>query len=143
MTFTPDGDRLAALDEERRVVWWRVDDERRDGLTRSIADATGVLGVAPDGTLVVNLVGDVGLFAPDDAEPLGRLRQTSGDSLRIAQVQGDRLRLLSDKDDRTLHLSPATWHTTLCAALPGPNSRTQRDRLDLDMARDTAPCPSH
>ncbi|MFC9957557.1 trypsin-like peptidase domain-containing protein [Streptomyces nigra] len=142
VTFTPDGDRLAALDEERRVVWWRVDDERRDGLTRSIADATGVLGVAPDGTLVVNLVGDVGLFAPDDAEPLGRLRQTSGDSLRIAQVQGDRLRLLSDKDDRTLHLSPATWHTTLCAALPGPNSRTQRDRLDLDMARDTAPCPS-
>jgi len=142
VTFTPDGDRLAVLDEDRRVVWWRVDAERRDGLTRSIADATGLLGVAPDGTLVVNLVGDVGLFSPDDAEPLGRLRQTSGDSLRTARLRGDRLRLLSDKDDRTLALSPTTWHTRLCAALPGPNSRAQRERPTLEMARRTNPCPS-
>ncbi|MGW4085991.1 nSTAND1 domain-containing NTPase [Streptomyces sp. NPDC004822] len=142
VTFTPDGDRLAVLDEDRRVVWWRVDAERRDGLTRSIADATGLLGVAPDGTLVVNLVGDVGLFSPDDAEPLGRLRQTSGDSLRTARLRGDRLRLLSDKDDRTLALSPTTWHTRLCAALPGPNSRAQRERPALEMARQPDPCPS-
>jgi hypothetical protein len=142
VVFAPDGDRLAVLDEDRRVVWWRVDDERRDGLTRSVADATGLLGVAPDGTLVVNLVGDVGLFSADDADPLGRLQQTSGDGLRAVQVRGDTLRLLTDKDDRTLHLSPAAWHDTLCAALDGPNSRGQRERPDLDMARETAPCPT-
>ncbi|WCH92558.1 trypsin-like peptidase domain-containing protein [Streptomyces moderatus] len=141
VAFTPDGDRLAALDEDERVVWWRVDDESRDGLTRSIADATGLLGVAPDGTLVVNLVGDVGLFSSDDAEPLGRLQQTSGDSLRAVQVRGDALRLLTDKDDRTFHLDPAMWHETLCAALDGPNSPDQLKRPELDMARETKPCP--
>lgn len=141
VVFTPDGDRLAALDEERRVVWWRVDDERPDGLTRSVADATGLLGVAPDGTLVVNLVGDVGLFTSDDAEPLGRLK-AANESLRAVHLRGDTLRLLTDKDDRTLHLSPAAWHDTLCAALDGPNSRGQRERPGLDMARETAPCPA-
>ncbi|MEU0197995.1 MULTISPECIES: trypsin-like peptidase domain-containing protein [unclassified Streptomyces] len=140
VVFTPDGNRLAAFDEERRVVWWDVDGERPEEPTRAIDDATGFLGVAPDGTLLVVSSG-VSLVSPDDAEPLGQLN--GGDeNLHAARITGDTLHLVTDKAARTLRLSPAAWHDTLCAALDGPNSPSQRNRPVLDMARNTPPCPS-
>ncbi|MFF8673072.1 trypsin-like peptidase domain-containing protein [Streptomyces sp. NPDC015242] len=140
VVFTPDGNRLAALDQERRVVWWDVDGERREEPTRSISGATGFLGVAPDGTLLVHGAG-VSLVSPDDGESLGRL-EDGGENVHAARIEGDTLHLVTEKGARTLRLSPSAWHDTLCAALEGPNTRAQRARPVLDMAKDTPPCPS-
>ncbi|MFE0471603.1 trypsin-like peptidase domain-containing protein [Streptomyces sp. NPDC058947] len=140
VVFTPDGERLAALDEERRVVWWDVDAERPEEPTRAVDDATGFLGVAPDGTLLVHGAG-LSLVSPDDAEPLGHLN-TGGENLHAARIDGDTLHLVTEKGSRTLRLSPSVWHETLCAALDGPNSPAQRRRPVLDLAKDTPPCPS-
>lgn len=142
LVFTPDGDRLATFDAERRVVWWSVADGRRQAPTRFIADASGLLGLTPDGTLVTAQAGaEAGLYSPDDAEPLGVLKG-SGYGLHAARVSGDTLHLVSDKGTRALRLSPDAWYDTLCGALQGPNSRAQRDRPELDVARSTPPCPS-
>ncbi|MBD2817451.1 hypothetical protein ID867_03265 [Streptomyces parvulus] len=96
----------------------------------------------PDGTLVTAQAGaEAGLYSPDDAEPLGVLKG-SGYGLHAARVSGDTLHLVSDKGTRALRLSPDAWYDTLCGALEGPNSRAQRDRPELDVARSTPPCPS-
>ncbi|MET9715367.1 trypsin-like peptidase domain-containing protein [Streptomyces rochei] len=142
VVFVPGGDRLAALDEQQRVVWWDVDDEEAQEPTRGLGEAVGLLGVAPDGTLLAALGGaDAGLYSPEDAEPLGVLKG-SGYGLHAARVSGDTLHLVSDKGTRALRLSPDAWYDTLCGALEGPNSRAQRDRPELDVARSTPPCPS-
>ncbi|MER5223105.1 hypothetical protein [Streptomyces flaveus] len=52
MTFRADGDRLAALGLDRRVEWWRVDDEHRAGRTRPLPGGGGLLGITANGTLV-------------------------------------------------------------------------------------------
>ncbi|PZT68982.1 hypothetical protein DN402_16495 [Streptomyces sp. SW4] len=141
VVFAPDGDRLAALDEQQRVVWWRVDEEKAAAPGRAIGDATGLLGVAPDGTLVVTRVGDAGLYSPDGGEPLGLLSGVGYDIL-AARITGDTLVLVTDKADRRIRLSPDAWYDTLCAALDGPNSPAQRGRPELEPARDTPPCPA-
>ncbi|MGW5131203.1 nSTAND1 domain-containing NTPase [Streptomyces sp. NPDC004135] len=139
VVFTPDGDRLAAFDADRRVVWWDVDREHPRQPTRAVADATGFLGVAPDGTLAVAAAG-VSLVSPDDAEPLGHLKD-GGENLHAVRIHGDTLHLATDKGTRALRLSPDAWHETLCAALDGPNSAAQNGRPVLEAAKDTPPCP--
>jgi hypothetical protein len=142
VAFGPGGERLAALGEDCRVTWWRVDDERTDGdRTRSIMDATGLLGVASDGPLIVNFTGEIGLFSPESGELLGRLEQPVTSTLATWRLTGDALRMLSGEDDRTVSLSPTRWHRTLCAAAPGPYSPAQRASPRLDLARRTQPCP--
>ncbi|MDQ1015594.1 hypothetical protein [Streptomyces afghaniensis] len=96
--------------------------------------------MAPDGTLLVVSSG-VTLVSPDDAEPLGHLKD-GGENLHAARISGDTLHLITEKGARTLRLSPSAWHATLCGALDGPNSRTRRGRPVLDLAKDTPPCPS-
>ncbi|RNG25039.1 serine protease [Streptomyces botrytidirepellens] len=141
LAFTPDGDRLAALEEDRRVAWWRVDGERRDGdRTRRLEDAEGLLGVAGDGTLVVSFLGHIGLVSPG-GELLGRLEGPAAESPAAWRLTGDTLRLLSPRDDLTLRLSPGQWHRTLCSALHGSYTPAQRAAPRLGMSRDTEPCP--
>ncbi|MEU4684495.1 nSTAND1 domain-containing NTPase [Streptomyces xinghaiensis] len=139
--FTQDGDRLAVFGDDRRVTWWAVDDERRDGRTRSLTDATGLLGVAADGTVVVRLVQGIGLFSPGSGERLGGLEGSPADALGAWRVDGDTLHLLSDEDDLTLRLSPAHWYSTLCSAVDGPYRPAQRAAPRLELARETEPCP--
>ncbi|MFE5397424.1 trypsin-like peptidase domain-containing protein [Streptomyces sp. NPDC056568] len=140
--FTPDGERLAAFDEERRVVWWDVDDERADEPTRGLGESVGLLGLAPDGTLLAAGGGaDAGLYSRDGAEPLGLLKGT-GYGLLAVRISGDTLHLRTETGGLSLSLSPDAWHDTLCRALHDPGSNAQRDRPELDMARDTRPCPS-
>ncbi|MEV6105065.1 serine protease [Streptomyces sp. NPDC051940] len=142
VAFSPDGERLAALGAlgDRRVTWWRVDDEARDGQTRPLTDATGLLGVAADGTLVAAAVDDVRLFAPATGKPLGLLEFPGYTTLRAAEVAGTALRLASEEVALTLSLSPSVWHRTLCAAARGPYSPAQRALPRLDAAKRTTPC---
>ncbi|MCX5330692.1 trypsin-like peptidase domain-containing protein [Streptomyces sp. NBC_00140] len=140
--FTPDGDRLAARGEDRRVEWWQVDEERGTGRTGRLEEVSSLLGVAEDGTLVADLYGDIALFSPRSGKLLGRVGLPSS-PLSAWQLKGDTLRLTSDDyDTLTLRLSPAHWHDTLCSAAPGPYSPAQRTAQRLRLARDTSPCPS-
>lgn len=52
MTLRADSDRLTALGLDRRVEWWRVDDEHRAGRTRPLPGEDGLLGITVNGTLV-------------------------------------------------------------------------------------------
>ncbi|MFI5799021.1 trypsin-like peptidase domain-containing protein [Streptomyces sp. NPDC051677] len=142
MTFSADGDRLAALGLNHRVQWWRVDDEKKDEETRPLPDADGLLGIAPDGTLVTLSSSTVSLFSPSNGEPLGHLTWPTHSSLNAGHLTKNSLRLLSDVDDLTLHLSPTHWHDTICSAAPGPYTPTQRTAPRLKLARETAPCPA-
>ncbi|MFC8240057.1 nSTAND1 domain-containing NTPase [Streptomyces chartreusis] len=138
--FTPDGDRLAARAEDRRVQWWQVDEERSTGHTGRLEDMSSLLGVAGDGTLIADLYGDIALFSPDTGTLLGRVERPSSD-LSAWRLNGDTLRLANDDDILTLRLSPAHWHDTLCAATPGSYSPAQRAAPRLRAARETSPCP--
>ncbi len=140
LAFTPDGDRLAALEEDRRVAWWRVDDEHREPRTRRLEEAGGLLGVAGDGTLVVSFVGHIGLVSPG-GELLGRLEGPAAESPAAWRLAGGTLRLLSPDDDLTLRLSPGQWHRTVCSALQGPYTPAQRAAPRLGVSRDIEPCP--
>ncbi|WP_416960901.1 hypothetical protein [Streptomyces sp. Agncl-13] len=139
--FTPDGDRLAARGQDRRVEWWQVDEERSTGHTRPLDDVSSLLGVAGDGNLVAELYGDIALFSPRSGMLLGRVERPSS-TLSAWHLNGDTLRLASDHDTLALHLSPACWHATLCSAAPGSFSPTQRAAPRLREARETQPCPS-
>ncbi|MCC4314813.1 nSTAND1 domain-containing NTPase [Streptomyces malaysiensis] len=142
VAFTSDGDRLATFDDEQRVVWWNVADERADPPTHALEGAIGLLGVTPNGTLLATSEGsDAGLYSPDDGEPLGLLNGT-GYSLQAFRTSGNTLHMVTDNGNRTLRLSPDAWYDTLCAALHGANSRAQRDRPQLGMAKETPPCLS-
>lgn len=142
MLFAPGGERLAAFDEERRVVWWDVDDEHADEPTRGLGESVGLLGLAPAGTLLAAGGGaDAGLYSREDAEPLGLLKGT-GYGLLAVRISGDTPHLLTETGGLPLSLSPDVWHDTLCGALHGPGSGAQRDRPELDMARGTRPRPS-
>lgn len=141
--FSPDGDRLAALGDDDRVEWWRVDEERGTGRTGRLEEVSSLLGVAEDGTLVADLYGDIALFSPESGKLLGRTELPST-PLRAWHLKGDTLRVTDDDYDTvTLRLSPADWHATLCSAAPGPYTPAQRTAPRLRPARNTSPCPSH
>ncbi|WP_406130621.1 trypsin-like peptidase domain-containing protein [Streptomyces sp. NBC_00989] len=139
--FTPDGDRLAARGQDRRVEWWQVDEERSTGHTRPLEDVSSLLGVAGDGNLIAELTGDLALFSPRSGTLLGRVARPSS-TLSAWHLDGDTLRLASDQDTLALRLSPAHWYDALCSAAPGSYSPTQRAALRLRKARETQPCPS-
>ncbi|NNN37957.1 serine protease, partial [Streptomyces sp. S3(2020)] len=118
--FTPDGDRLAARGEDRRVQWWRVDEERGTGRTGPLEEVSSLLGVSENGTLVADLYGDIALFSPGSGKLLGRVGLPSS-PLGAWRLKGDTLRLAHDDHDTlTLRLAPADWHAALCSAAPGP-----------------------
>ncbi|MEU6801817.1 nSTAND1 domain-containing NTPase [Streptomyces neyagawaensis] len=141
VAFDLSGDRLATLGDGGRVTWWRVDDERWDHRTRRLPEAQGLMGVAGDGTLLVQSLDGIALYASGDGAPLGLLSQPTTGVLAGWSLSGDSLRLISHEDDVTVSLSPAEWHGTLCAALRGPNSSAQRAAPRLDVAREAQPCP--
>ncbi|MEV2193188.1 trypsin-like peptidase domain-containing protein [Streptomyces phaeochromogenes] len=142
MAFSADGDRLAALGQDHRVEWWRVDDERRAGRTRPLPNADGLLGITPDGTLVARSSDSISLFSPSDGEPLGHFAWPGGGYLRTGHLVGDTLRLLGDEDELRIRLSPSHWHDVVCAAVPGDYSPAQRAEPRLKQARETPPCPA-
>ncbi|MFM9607316.1 nSTAND1 domain-containing NTPase [Streptomyces niveiscabiei] len=142
LTFSADGNRLAALGLNHRVQWWRVDDEKKEDETRPLPETDGLLGIAPDGTLVTFSSSTVSLFSPSDGDPLGHFTWPANSSLRAGRLTENSLRLLSDEDDLTLDLSPTHWHSTICSAAPGPYTPAQRTAPRLELARETRPCPA-
>ncbi|WP_320777333.1 trypsin-like peptidase domain-containing protein [Streptomyces sp. CRN 30] len=148
VAFTPDGSRLAALGDDERAAWWWVDEEHRYDLTRGLAGATGLLGVADNGTLVVSFrfADAIGLLPPGGADVSESLGLSEYSSVSAWRLNGDTLRLLGPEDDLTVHLSPDHWHRTLCAALDDGDDTLEEhgehDYLELDRARQTRPCPA-
>lgn len=145
VAFTPDGDRLAALGQDERAAWWRVDTGDMYDQTRALTNAGGLLGVADNGTVVVgyNVQEAVGLLPAGSDDVLGPVGLSEQGYLGAWRLTGDTLRVLGPDEDLTVSLSPEHWHRTLCAVLhDADETLVGSDDLTLDRARETRPCPA-